>query len=68
MTVLERSGRGSDVLLVRPDGHLGWRGSRSAALAAWLTGVLNHEAGAHGRTAPVPVPSTAAETAEAHGS
>ncbi len=36
-----------DALLVRPDGHLAWRGTDSAALRAWLDGAL-------GRPAEVP--------------
>ena len=35
-------GRGEDVMLVRPDAHLGWPGHDPDALDAWLTGVLGH--------------------------
>ncbi|MGH8877109.1 MAG: FAD-dependent monooxygenase, partial [Stackebrandtia sp.] len=31
---------GREVLLVRPDGHLGWRGTDARKLRDWLTGVL----------------------------
>jgi 4,5-epoxidase len=34
--------RGDDVMLVRPDAHLGWQGHDPDALDAWLTGVLGH--------------------------
>jgi 4,5-epoxidase len=33
---------GGDVMLVRPDAHLGWRGRDPDALDAWLTSVLRH--------------------------
>ncbi len=44
VTVLAPTGRrhGPHLLLVRPDAHLGWRGSPApAALEGWLTGVLD---------------------------
>jgi 2-polyprenyl-6-methoxyphenol hydroxylase-like FAD-dependent oxidoreductase len=42
--------RGSgDALLVRPDGHLAWRGSEVAGLRAWLDGALGRRAGALAR-------------------
>ena len=34
-----------DALLVRPDGHLAWRGRDAAALQAWLDGALGRPAG-----------------------
>ena len=34
-----------DALLVRPDGHLAWRGRDAAALRAWLDGALGRPAG-----------------------
>ncbi len=37
LTVLRRGGAGqSDAFLVRPDGHLGWRGGQAAELEDWL--------------------------------
>lgn len=32
-------------MLVRPDGHLAWRGTEPAALEHWLEGALNHAGG-----------------------
>jgi len=40
---------GGNALLVRPDGHLAWRGNDPAELQAWLDGAL-------GKPAEVPVP------------
>jgi hypothetical protein len=34
-----------DALLVRPDGHLAWRGSDPKALEAWLDSVLGSRKG-----------------------
>ncbi len=34
-----------DALLVRPDGHLAWRGSDAAGLQAWLDGALGRPTG-----------------------
>jgi hypothetical protein len=34
-----------DAMLVRPDGHLAWRGSDVAGLRAWLDGALGKPAG-----------------------
>lgn len=36
---VDRAG-GGDALLVRPDGHLGWRGRRPEALSRWLSRAL----------------------------
>ena len=38
-----------DALLVRPDGHLAWRGSDAAGLQAWLDGALGRRAGVPAR-------------------
>ena len=38
-----------DALLVRPDGHLAWRGSDPAGLQAWLDGALGRPAGVPAR-------------------
>ena len=38
-----------DALLVRPDGHLAWRGSDVAGLRAWLDGALGAPAGVFAR-------------------
>lgn len=38
-----------DALLVRPDGHLAWRGSDVAALRSWLDGALGQRAEVHAR-------------------
>ena len=35
-----------DALLVRPDGHLAWRGTEAAGLRAWLDHALGTRAGA----------------------
>ena len=41
VAVLRRIGaEQSDAFLIRPDGHLGWRGRRAAELDAWLHGAL----------------------------
>jgi 4,5-epoxidase len=43
VTVLVPARRQRDIMLVRPDGHLGWRGMPAPdALDRWLTGVLEH--------------------------
>jgi 4,5-epoxidase len=34
-----------EALLVRPDGHLAWRGADAAGLRAWLDGALGHPQG-----------------------
>jgi 4,5-epoxidase len=34
-------GSGSDAMLVRPDGHLAWRGDEPARLDRWLHQALN---------------------------
>jgi 4,5-epoxidase len=47
-SVASGSGHRGDVLLVRPDGHLAWRGTAAASLERWLVGAL-------GRPAPVRV-------------
>lgn len=39
ITVLDRRG-GGDAMLVRPDGHLAWRGRRPETLRRWLTRAL----------------------------
>jgi 4,5-epoxidase len=39
-TLRPSSDGGGDVMLVRPDAHLGWRGHDPDALDAWLTSVL----------------------------
>ena len=39
VTVMHRSG-GANTMLVRPDGHLAWRGRRPEALSRWLTRAL----------------------------
>jgi aromatic ring hydroxylase-like protein len=36
---------GRDALLVRPDGHLAWRGTDAAGLQAWLDNALGAPAG-----------------------
>jgi 4,5-epoxidase len=36
---------GRDALLVRPDGHLAWRGTDTAGLQAWLDNALGAPAG-----------------------
>ena len=38
-----------DALLVRPDGHLAWRGTDAAALRAWLDGALGEREGVFAR-------------------
>jgi 4,5-epoxidase len=38
-----------DVMLVRPDAHLGWRGQDPGALDAWLACALGHGRAGHGR-------------------
>ena len=35
-----------DAMLVRPDGHLAWRGSDAAGLSAWLDNALGTHVGA----------------------
>ncbi len=39
ITVIDRR-MGGDAMLVRPDGHLAWRGRRPEALSGWLTRAL----------------------------
>lgn len=46
--VVSLPGQG-DALLVRPDGHLAWRGTDPAALSAWLDGALARSAGVPAR-------------------
>ncbi len=46
--VVSLPGQG-DALLVRPDGHLAWRGTDPAALSAWLDGALGRSAGVPAR-------------------
>lgn len=50
LTVLTSTGaRRSQLMLVRPDGHLGWRGMSTADLDEWLTGMLGHGNASTGR-------------------
>jgi 4,5-epoxidase len=41
VTVLGGHGTGSDAMLVRPDGHLAWRGDKAALLDRWLHRALD---------------------------
>jgi 2-polyprenyl-6-methoxyphenol hydroxylase-like FAD-dependent oxidoreductase len=43
--VVTLSGDGGDALLVRPDGHLAWRGTDAASLRAWLNHALGERTG-----------------------
>ena len=56
LTVLDRAGAaGSELFLVRPDAHLGWRGSPSTtALAEWFTRVAVHGGRVAARDGAVP--------------
>ncbi|GAA1579537.1 FAD-dependent monooxygenase [Actinomadura kijaniata] len=46
VTALFDAGAARSPWLVRPDGHLGWRGDDPAALRRWLTGALHTRMGA----------------------
>jgi 4,5-epoxidase len=41
--VTELIADGREVLLVRPDGHLAWRGIDPAGLERWLASALNRQ-------------------------